>query len=273
MANTESSSRSSRWSLKGFTALVTGGTRGIGHAVVEELAEFGAIVYTCSRNEEELNKRLNEWKDKGFSIYGSVCDVTSSSQREELVGKVASTFNGKLNILVNNVGTNVRKPTIEYTTEDYSKLLTINLDSAYHISNLAYPLLKQSGNGSIVFISSVASLTSVGSGTIYAACKAAINQLNKGLACEWAKDNIRINCVAPWYTKTPLNEYLYANKDFVNEVLSRTPIKRIGETREVSALVAFLCLPAASYITGQIVTVDGGFTANGFQPSMIIRSD
>ncbi|KAK2441949.1 tropinone reductase protein [Trifolium repens] len=273
MANTESSSTSSRWSLKGFTALVTGGTRGIGHAVVEELAEFGAIVYTCSRNEEELNKRLNEWKDKGFPIYGSVCDVTSSSQREELVGKVASTFNGKLNILVNNVGTNVRKPTIEYTTEDYSKLLTINLDSAYHISNLAYPLLKQSGNGSIVFISSVASLTSVGSGTIYAACKAAINQLNKGLACEWAKDNIRINCVAPWYTKTPLNEYLYANKDFVNEVLSRTPIKRIGETREVSALVAFLCLPAASYITGQIVTVDGGFTANGFQPSMIIRSD
>jgi len=100
MANAESSSRSSRWSLKGFTALVTGGTRGIGHAIVEELAEFGATVYTCSRNQEELNKRLNEWKEKGFSVYGSVCDASSSSQREELIQNVASSFNGKLNIFV-----------------------------------------------------------------------------------------------------------------------------------------------------------------------------
>jgi len=95
-----SSSRSSRWSLKGTTALVTGGTRGIGHAIVEELAEFGATIYTCSRNEEELNKCLHEWKEKGFSVYGSVCDVTSPSQREELIQKVAFAFNGKLNILV-----------------------------------------------------------------------------------------------------------------------------------------------------------------------------
>jgi len=100
MANLESSRRGSRWSLKGTTALVTGGTRGIGHAVVEELAEFGATVYTCSRNEEKLNKCLNEWKEKGFSIYGSVCDASSPSQREELIRQVTSAFNGKLNILV-----------------------------------------------------------------------------------------------------------------------------------------------------------------------------
>jgi len=100
MENQESSMRGSRWSLKGTTALVTGGTRGIGHAVVEELAEFGATVYTCSRNEEELNKCLNEWKEKGFSVYGSVCDVSSASQREELIRQVASAFNDKLNILV-----------------------------------------------------------------------------------------------------------------------------------------------------------------------------
>ena len=102
MANAESSSRSSRWSLKGTTALVTGGTRGIGHAIVEELAEFGATVYTCSRNQEELNKRLNEWKEKGFSVYGSVCDASSSSQRDELIRNVASSFNGKLNIFVSS---------------------------------------------------------------------------------------------------------------------------------------------------------------------------
>lgn len=270
MANTEGSSRGSRWSLKGFTALVTGGTRGIGHAVVEELAEFGAIVYTCSRNEAELNACLKEWKEKGFSVSGSVCDASSPPQRENLIQQVSSTFNGKLDILVNNVGTNKRKPTIEYTAEEYSKLMTTNLDSAYHLCQLAYPLLKASGNGSIVFMSSVAAQLSLGSGAIYAASKAAIDQLTKYLACEWAKDNIRSNSVAPWYTRTSLVEPLLANKELLNEIISRTPIKRIAEAHEVSSLVAYLCLPAASYITGQIVSVDGGFTANGFQPSMRI---
>ncbi|KAG2406324.1 Tropinone reductase-like protein [Vigna angularis] len=253
MANPEGSSRGSRWSLKGTTALVTGGTRGIGHAVVEELAEFGATVYTCSRNEEELNARLKEWKEKGFLVSGSVCDVTSPAQRENLIKQVDSAFNGKLNILVNNVGTTVRKPTIEYTTEDYSKLMAINLDSAYHLSQLAYPLLKASGNGSIVFISSVA---------------AAIDQLSRYLACEWAKDNIRSNSVSPWYTNTSVHTQLLTNKEIVNEIISRTPIKRIAEAHEVSSLVAFLCLPAASYITGQVICVDGGFTVYGFQPSV-----
>ncbi|XP_014495752.1 tropinone reductase homolog At5g06060 [Vigna radiata var. radiata] len=270
MANPEGSSRASRWSLKGTTALVTGGTRGIGHAVVEELAEFGANVYTCSRKEEELNACLKEWKEKGFSVSGSVCDASSPAQRENLIKQVASAFNGTLNILVNNVGTNVRKPTIEYTTEEYSKLMATNLDSAYHLSQLAHPLLKASGNGSIVFISSVAGQRSIGSGAIYASTKAAMDQLTKYLACEWAKDNIRSNSVAPWYTKTPLAEALLANKEFVNEVISRTPIKRIAEAHEVSSLVTFLCLPAASYITGQVICVDGGFTVNGFLPSMRI---
>ncbi|RDX68289.1 Tropinone reductase-like, partial [Mucuna pruriens] len=250
MANPESSSRGPRWSLKGTTALVTGGTRGIGfvRAVVEELAEFGAMVYTCSRNEEELHACLKEWKEKGFSVSGSVCDASSPPQREDLIQQVASAFNGKLNILVNNVGTNVRKPTIEYTAEEYSKLMSTNLDSVYHLTQLAHSLLKASGNGS---------QTSIGSGAIYAATKAAMDQLTKYLACEWAKDNIRSNSVAPWYTITSLVEPLLANKQLVNEVISRTPIKRMAEPHEVSSLVAFLCLPAASYITGQIVSVDG----------------
>ncbi|KAK8473765.1 hypothetical protein PHAVU_001G234800 [Phaseolus vulgaris] len=270
MANPEGSGRASRWSLKGTTALVTGGTRGIGHAVVEELAEFGATVYTCSRNEEELNACLKEWKEKGFSVSGSVCDVSFPAQRENLIKEVASAFNGMLNILVNNVGTNVRKPTIEYTTEEYSKLMATNLDSAYHLCQLAYPLLKESGNGSIVSISSVAGQTSVGSGVIYAGTKAAMDQITKYLACEWAKDNIRSNSVAPWYTKTSLAEPLLANKEIVEGIISRTPIKRIAEAHEVSSLVTFLCLPAASYITGQVISVDGGFTVYGFQPSVRI---
>ncbi|KAL5170899.1 Tropinone reductase [Glycine soja] len=252
--------RASRWSLNGMTALVTGGTRGIGHAIVEDLCGFGATVHTCSRNQAELDKCLTEWRSKGFLVSGSVCDVSSQPHREKFIQEVTSIFNGKLNIYVNNVGVNYRKPTIEYTAEVYSQIMAVNLDSAYHLCQLAYPLLKASGMGSIVFISSIAGVVSLGTGSVYAACKAATNQLTKYLACEWAKDNIRSNCVVPATTNTPLVEHLLRNKKYVEEMLSRTPLGRIAEPEEVSALVAYLCLPAASYITGQVVLVDGGLS-------------
>ncbi|XP_014496120.1 tropinone reductase homolog At5g06060 [Vigna radiata var. radiata] len=264
------SKRGGRWSLRGMTALVTGGTRGIGHAIVSDLAAFGAAVHTCSRTQTELDKCLEEWQSEGIKVTGSVCDVSSPLQRKKLIQEVASILNGKLNIYVNNVGTTIRKPTIEYSAEEYSQLMTVNLDSSFHLCQLAYPLLKKSGNGSIVFISSVAGVVSLGTGAVYAASKAAINQLTKNLACEWAKDNIRSNCVVPWATRTPLVEHLLKDEKFVDEIMSRTPIKRIAEAEEVSSLVTFLCLPAASYITGQVICVDGGLTVNGFQPSIRI---
>ncbi|GMI69715.1 hypothetical protein like AT5G06060 [Hibiscus trionum] len=267
-AASNSKPKNPRWFLNGMTALVTGGTRGIGHAIVEELAGLGAVVYTCSRNEIELNKCLKEWEGKGFLVNGSVCDASSKDQRQKLLDKVASVFNGKLNIIVNNVGTNIRKPVIEYSAEEYSKLISTNFESSFHLCQLAHPLLKESGKGSIVFISSVAGLVHIGSGSIYAPTKAAINQLTKNLACEWAKDNIRTNCVAPWYIRTSLVEHLLEKKEFLEKIISRTPLERVGEAEEVSSMVAFLCLPAASYITGQIISVDGGFTANGFNPGM-----
>ncbi|KAI3508549.1 hypothetical protein L1887_23557 [Cichorium endivia] len=163
---------SSRWSLAGMTAVVTGGTRGIGYAIVEELAEFGAKVHTCSRNESELNQRLQEWSNKGFNVTGSVCDLSSRPQREQFVEKVTSLFGGKLNILINNVGTNIFKSTLEFTAEEYSMLMATNLESCYHMSQLAHPLLKASGAGNIVFISSVTGLVSVLIGSIYSATKA-----------------------------------------------------------------------------------------------------
>ncbi|KAL7600290.1 hypothetical protein Lser_V15G24373 [Lactuca serriola] len=256
--------RNSRWSLAGITALVTGGTRGISYMVVEELAELGAVVHTCSRKEAELNQRLQEWSAKGFNVTGSICDLSSRPQREQLVEQVSSLFSGKLNILINNVGTNIRKPTTEFTPEEYSMLMATNLESSYHMSQLSHPLLKASGDGSIVFISSVAGLVHVGVGSVYSATKAAMIQLTKNLACEWASDNIRSNCVAPWFIKTSLIEDVIDNKEFLDGVVSRTPLKRLGEANEVSSVVAFLCLPAASYITGQTIVIDGGFTVNGF---------
>ncbi|CAL8160817.1 unnamed protein product [Prunus armeniaca] len=258
------SGREKRWSLEGLTALVTGGTKGIGHAIVEELAGLGATIHTCARNEVDLNDCLSQWEKKGFQVTGSVCDVVSRTQREELINKVSSLFDGKLNILINNVGTAEIKPAIESTTEDYSFIMSTNLESAYHFSQLAHPLLKASGAGNIIFMSSVAGVVSLGTASIYAASKGAMNQLAKNLACEWAKDNIRTNSVAPWFIRTPLTEPFLSNEQFSNAVNSQTPLGRSGEPEEVAALVSFLCLPAASYITGQTICADGGMTVNGF---------
>ncbi|KAL3530797.1 hypothetical protein ACH5RR_010119 [Cinchona calisaya] len=268
-SNLHSSRASSRWSLQGMTALVTGGTRGIGHAIVEELAGLGATVHTCARNEAELSRCLKSWEDgeESFRVTGSVCDVSSGPHREKLVDTVSSLFNGKLNILVNNVGTNIRKSIIDFTAEEFSTLVTTNFESVFHLCQLAYPLLKASGSGSIVFTSSVSGFVSLKSMSVQGATKGAINQLTKNLACEWAKDNIRSNAVAPWYIKTTMVEQVLSNKEYLEEVYDRTPLRRLGDPAEVSSLVAFLCLPASSYITGQIICVDGGMSVNGFYPS------
>ncbi|KAL2328788.1 hypothetical protein Fmac_022215 [Flemingia macrophylla] len=263
MAEANIGSKSSRWSLQGMTALVTGGSKGIGYAIVEELAQLGATVHTCSRNEAQLNECLHQWVSKGYKVTASVCDMASRADRKELITRVSSEFNGKLNILVNNVGTNIPKPTLDVTEEDFSFLISTNLESCYHISQLSHPLLKASGAASIVFVSSIAGLVSICVGSVYGSTKGAMNQLTKNLACEWAKDNIRINSVAPGPIKTPLADEVLKYPNVLNGFISRTPLGRIGEVEEVSSLVAFLCLPAASYITGQTICVDGGLTVNG----------
>ncbi|CAI0393337.1 unnamed protein product [Linum tenue] len=242
---------SGKWSLAGTTALVTGGTKGIGFAVVEELAGLGASVYTCARNEAELDGCLAQWKSKGFTVSGSVCDVSSPPQRQQLMDKVASHFHAKLHILVNNVGTSIVKASVDYTVEEFRWLMGTNLESAFHLSQLAHPLLKNSEGASLVFMSSVAGV-------------GAMNQLTKNLACEWAKDNIRVNSVAPWFTTTPLVESHLEDKKFEESVIGRTPMRRVGKAEEVASLTAFLCMPASSYITGQTVCVDGGMSVHGF---------
>ncbi|ESW12474.1 hypothetical protein PHAVU_008G116200 [Phaseolus vulgaris] len=257
-----SSMKDKRWSLDGMTALVTGGTRGIGHAIVEELAEFGASIHVCSRKEEDINRCLEEWKKKGFNVTGSVCDVLHRHQCQTLMETVSSVFQGKLNILVNNAGTASTKSLLDYTGEDVTTLMGTNFESCFNLCQLAHPLLKASGYGNIVFISSVAGLKAFPLCSAYAASKGALNQFTKNVALEWAKDNIRANTVAPGAVKTDLLDALMecadVNKNVVEAVVTESPAGRIGEPKDISGMVAFLCLPAASYITGQIITVDGG---------------
>ncbi|XP_015897144.2 tropinone reductase homolog [Ziziphus jujuba] len=270
MRQPDISSMENRWTLQGKTGLVTGGTKGIGRAIVEELAGFGATIHTCSRNQNELDQCLEEWKSKGFQVSGSVCDVLYRDQREKLIETISSLFEGKLNILVNNAGMVIPKSTTEFTAQDFSTIMGTNFESAYHFCQIAHPLLKASGNGNIVFNSSIASVVALPMISVYAAAKGAINQVTRSLACEWAKDNIRVNTVAPGRINTPLVENLISNFGTAKQMdhtIAGTPMTRAGEPKEVSSVVAFLCLPAASYITGQIIYVDGGFTVNGYPPT------
>ncbi|KAK9755664.1 hypothetical protein RND81_01G041700 [Saponaria officinalis] len=258
-----SSGKDDRWSLQGMTALVTGGTKGIGHEVVEELARLGARVYTCARTEADLESCLQKWETKGFRVDGSICDVTYREQRENLMQIVSSKFDSKLNILVNNCGTSFWRKTEDFTQDEYATVMATNFDSAYHLCQLAHPLLKASGFGSIIMMSSVSGVVFVNDGSIYGVTKGAMNQLARILACEWAKDNIRVNSVAPWFIRTPLTQTILDDKAYEERVNLRTPLGRVGEVGDVAPLVAFLCMPVSSYITGQTICIDGGFTVNG----------
>jgi tropinone reductase I len=262
-----------RFSLAGLRALITGGTRGIGHAVASEFLSLGADVFVVARDRARLVACLDEWRTlyPARKVEGHAGDVAVEAERRMLFREFEQKL-GRLDLLVNNVGTNVRKRAEDYHIDEYRHVVETNMTSTFEMCRLAYPLLckpeprlsADRASPAVVNVVSVAGLTHLRTGAPYGMTKAALIQLTKNLAAEWARSHIRVNAVAPWYIMTPLAKPVLDVETYRNAVIERTPMGRIGEPEEVAGAVSFLCMPAASYITGQCLVVDGGFTINGF---------
>jgi Tropinone reductase 1 len=237
--------------------LVTGGTRGIGRAIAAELVALGAHVTVVARSGDAVVEAVH-----ALGVNGIVADVTEADGR----ARIAAGITGPLHVLVHNAGGNIRSPLLGYDDETVEQLIALNLTSPILLSRDLHDQLRAAKGASVIHVGSVAGQVALPTGVAYAAAKAGLAQAARTLALEWARDGIRVNTVAPWYTRTPLVEPVLARPEALAAILARTPLGRIAEPREVATAVAFLAMPASSYITGQCLAVDGGMTIQGLAP-------
>lgn len=257
-----SSSGSGAWRLDGSRALVTGGSSGIGLATARELAALGAEVVLVARDPQKLQRAADgiATENPGAALETVAADLATGEGRERACAAAGS----RLQVLVNNAGINIRKRMTELTLEEYRRVQKVNLESCFEMCRLLYPALAAGAPAAVVNNASVAGLTHLRTGAPYGVSKAGMIQLTRNLAVEWAGDGIRVNAVAPWYIRTPLADQVLRDPEFLQTVLDRTPMGRVGDVEECARAIVFLCLPAASYVTGQCLAVDGGFSVYGF---------
>ncbi|MGG0716775.1 glucose 1-dehydrogenase [Robertmurraya massiliosenegalensis] len=244
--------------------IVTGAGRGIGRALAIGLAEAGADIALLSRTKEDLEETARYISKLGSEALVIPTDVTSRDEINKSLELITEKW-GRVDVLINNAGMNIRSKALDVTDEEWQKIMDTNLKSAFIMSQEVGKVMKETNTeGRIISISSVAGTVALRTGVVYAATKAAMIQMTKVLAMEWGPYNIRVNSIGPWYFRTPLTEKLLADKEYLNEILSVTPLNRVGELRELVGPAVFLASEAGNYVTGQTLFVDGGMTIKGF---------
>ena len=242
--------------LQNKVAIVTGGTRGIGFAIVETFLKNGAKVALFGSRQGTVDKALAQLKEENadWPVIGMAPDLTDYAAVEAAVNAVREQF-GRVDILVNNAGISAREPLYNYDPADFDKIIDLNVKAVFNGCRAVAPIMKEQGGGAIVNTSSMVSLYGQPAGVGYPTSKFAVNGLTKSLARELGPDNIRVNAVAPGVTRTDMVAAL--PEDMVARISAPIPLRRIGEPQEVANAFLFLASDLASYVTGTVLSVDG----------------
>jgi len=249
--------------LTGCVAVVTGGNGGIGLGMAKGLAAAGASVVLAARNAEKGKAAAAELAASGTRSAFITLDVADEGSCRAMIEATLARF-GRLDILINNAGTSVRKPPESYTAAEWHTVLDTNLTGALFCSQAAYAAMKQAGGGKIINIGSMYSIFGTSYGAAYAASKGALVQLSKSLAIAWAKDHIQVNAVLPGWIDTELTRGARRHvPDLHDRVLDRTPAGRWGIPEDLAGIAVFLAAPASDFVTGAAIPVDGGYSSMG----------
>ena len=248
--------------LNNKTAVVIGGTSGIGLALTKGLAQAGANVVPTGRREDHVRAAAAEVESLGRKSLSLTCDVTDNASIEQLLNATCKQF-GSVHILVNCAGRTKRLPTLEFPEAEWNAILETNLNGTLRACRVFGRHMIQQKYGRIINIASLSSFVSLYEVAAYSASKAAVASLTKSLAIEWAKDGVCVNAIAPGVFRTALNSALLDGTERGREFLLRTPMKRFGNVDELAGAAVFLASDAASFVTGHILIVDGGFLASG----------
>lgn len=249
------------FSLEGKVALVTGASRGIGRAIAIGFAEAGADVAVAARSEADLETLVKEVEATGRRGLAVPTDIRSRDAIEAMFERVTSEMGG-LHTLVNNAGgSNFMAPLTSLRPEGWDKLRTLNLDSVFHATQIGAQKILESGGGSIVQVASVAARIGAPGLSPYSAAKAGVIAFSKAVAKELAGSNVRVNCIAPGWVATAMNEFITSDEGLRTATEALVPLGRFGRPDEMVGAAIFLASDAASYITGETIVIDGGYTA------------